>query len=897
MIHKISVENFGPFKDGFTVDFDSMSNGIWLIDGNDLDKGITSKNGIGKSMFYDAICYGIMGESIECEGIGKKLKDDLVFDNGEDDKKKPKMVVDIYVGDLRIIRTRNPNKVDVFIVKEDGTEERVTTTFSQDMIKSRLGVDWMSFKYLFRFGGGETGMGAFATSGIEFQRKVQDALVQADKFTKCLAVTREKIRDAKLGIENDVESISTFESMLKSTNYEIAETLEKIRKDAELKEKRLEEINAFLQENSHIDENYAAKMKEANELHVEISELNKKMADLKAQFDALKAKRSEKRKKESEVLAFISEIKDSLAGLEVEHSMNQRNTTKLKGDLEKAVHEKEENASVIASVTMYKDQLAGIEANIKQEEAAKLLCQKTIDVPMYEKPMDVKELQSRISRAENLIEELQSSKNELTDQIKRLNEIVADSNIAQNIFSIKKESMRHANMDLDGLVPGSTCNVCKNIITEEHIKEIQSDVNQKISDLQLEITDLEKRIQSGNEAKAEIGKLNEKISVIDLDIQRNQSSIKDFNNDLAISNTQRSKYELQVYEKDNAQKQLEIKMQNIGSYQKTYNEISEKLKRYDVDPSVFDTKLANIKLELESLAIKEKTIFESKCIKESNIRSSEEKTKELQAEINELSAEILKIKENAVQTEALLNEKKEKYKTCKEYFNSDPNSVIAILEQKKWLVEEMNNIKSNKSANDYNDFMDKRNKEKFNLEEKIANTNAHVDALNKLVPCLKVWENAFNNGIRPMVMSELLPVMNSEIVKWMSLLSGQQVGISFNEDMSLNIKDWTTGSPMKYAKLSSGMKMRVNLAVALSIRDAITMSSGCDMSIFVSDESADALDAAGMSGYAECLNEIARSRKVFVITHNPYMRAAVEPLSVGKINIIRQDKVSYVEVV
>lgn len=894
-IKKISVRNFGPFED-FSIDFENMNHGIWIIDGEDMDKGDLSKNGIGKSMFYDAICYGIMGRSIESEGCGSKSLDDLVSDfENPNGKKKNKMVVEIEVDDLRIVRTRNPVKLEVYRKEGDGQEVRLDSTFGQEMIESHLGIDWLSFRYLFRFGGGETGMNSYAGSGVEFHRKLQDSLVQAGKLTECLSITREKIRDSKSQAEIMFVQKQELSDRKTSIENEIHQLKVKMCELVDAQNKKIIDIQNEIKDMDTIDDAYLAKSIEKEKIEKMIADWTIEYNGITESFNSYK---SQKKQADDELKKYndeLSHCEEILSKLRYQYQARKDEANQFVEKMNNVMDEKSKHIRVISDFEILNEKRKAALENIEKLKSEKKICEKFISGNILPPPVDLEEISKKVLR---VTEESASEKKTIgayNDRMSVLKGSIALKNTVQHNISLLEEDIQK-NISLQSqIASGIKCDYCQSVLTEEHVSGVKEKTSCLLKELNLKLVEENAKLHDIEVLENELADILQKKDNLDISVSRLDNDIVRLNREHGNARVDWISYNQQQKELNERKLRIDDISLSIVSYEDMVKSYNEDMSKIDIDIEKFDISISAYKNKIENLANMIRN-DEDSCTNQS------QKVSYLQGmignatdTINILRSQMKDMYKKSVNLSNDINSSNEKIAAFCD-ITKKPSEIMVLLEKKKNLIDSLSELQKNNVEVAYKEFIDSKNVELNDVEATISNIIFKMNLSDSVMPMLKFWENAFNNGIRPMVMSDMIPLLNSQVAKWMSLLYGHQVGVEFNNDMSLRMFNWDDASELKYSKLSSGMKMRVNLAVALSIRETIAIASGCNMSLFVSDESADSLDAIGMRGYAECLEEISKTNCVLVITHNPHMKECLESRAFGKIWIKRVNGKSYVSV-
>ena len=88
-----------------------------------------------------------------------------------------------------------------------------------------------------------------------------------------------------------------------------------------------------------------------------------------------------------------------------------------------------------------------------------------------------------------------------------------------------------------------------------------------------------------------------------------------------------------------------------------------------------------------------------------------------------------------------------------------------------------------------------------------------------------------------------------------------------------------------YISLSGGEKRKINLSVLLALRDLLSFTDKNQLDLIFFDEVAENLDEEGIQGLHHLLNEIKKTKNVFVITHNKHLKTLLD--SAPRITIIK----------
>ena len=149
---------------------------------------------------------------------------------------------------------------------------------------------------------------------------------------------------------------------------------------------------------------------------------------------------------------------------------------------------------------------------------------------------------------------------------------------------------------------------------------------------------------------------------------------------------------------------------------------------------------------------------------------------------------------------------------------------------------------------------------------------------------MRFWEKAFSEqGLIKYIIRNILTYLNDNANYYLSYLTGNKYFIEFDDE--LNEKIETGGKLVQYISLSGGEKRKVNLAVLLALKDLLLFTDKEQMNLLFFDEVAENLDEEGISGLHSLLLEIKNKKKVFVITHNKYLKTLLD--SSPRVSIIK----------
>jgi DNA repair exonuclease SbcCD ATPase subunit len=162
--------------------------GLFFISGEVEDGTISSSNGAGKSAVFEALCWGLYGQTIRNVGKGDVVnrlvgRDCVVDVQFEDDQ-----------GELcRVVRYRNHTKYQNSLLFYKGDEELTLSEVkdTQDVINSVLGMNWLVFSTAVVFG--EKAQ-RFAEARDSEKKQVFDEILMLQKYQDAQKQVREDLR-------------------------------------------------------------------------------------------------------------------------------------------------------------------------------------------------------------------------------------------------------------------------------------------------------------------------------------------------------------------------------------------------------------------------------------------------------------------------------------------------------------------------------------------------------------------------------------------------------------------------------------------------------------------------------------------------------------------------------
>lgn len=173
---------------------------------------------------------------------------------------------------------------------------------------------------------------------------------------------------------------------------------------------------------------------------------------------------------------------------------------------------------------------------------------------------------------------------------------------------------------------------------------------------------------------------------------------------------------------------------------------------------------------------------------------------------------------------------------------------------------------------------------KTEYESLINKINTYTETKNnaeKKLEALKYWEKAFSEqGLIRYIIKNILEYLNSQVNKFLSILTNNAISLVFNEELEETIT--ANGREIKFMSLSGGEKRKVNLAVMLALQSVQRVLSKNNFNIIFFDEIGENVDDEGIQGIYNLLNSMKQDENkiIFLITHNSYLKNLLESSNV-----------------
>jgi DNA repair exonuclease SbcCD ATPase subunit len=897
---KFTAENAGPFQ-SVEIDFGSMA-GIWTITGSEADRGESFSNGVGKTALYDIVSYALTGRSIEGRNLPELVNDSIASGDA-----KGRMATEIVVDDMVIRRGVKPRKFQLLRGGED-----ITSTTSQDWLWREWRLNWDTFQFLMRFGGGESGDVGYSRSSAEFKRRIQDCLIQASRITDCLKTARSASNDLSrriIAVERDVAASGESVASIRQDIFELSCVVasENTRLVAE-QEKLLSLISKWRKfdftdalriaaEWSKLDkeiidaeESLEAARTSIEEAKGELDAIDRDMAKLERGITGIADGMIDESKLDDAVTGATDALK--MATLELDRMSDEVTNRDRR---EREMRECAEQAGKFrGQIERAKEELGNI---IEQDE---FLDGDSIAKRLTE--MRAKLAQDE-SRRERLMGSLGANASQRgSAQIKSHIAMVKES-ISRNTTRIiaLKEDRRAA----EAMEPGTTCCLCGSPVNDKSLGALLSRISDEIAGLSLEnekaastIEDLGKELDEAASAERDEAEDKKTLAKLQTSITTARSEIERTQAILDQHRTKRMEAERAAALRDDLERRIDSAKNMLEGVVVRQNRIEREIADVDREIKGKTRAVADARAVLD--AAKE-------SLEEARDANADAKRRiaEIKAEIRSLGKDRTKITEKIAKTEALiagiepsLRDAQKKQDALRYDDGSEPETAVFLEQVMKELKDarlRIKDIDAEMASSGSAKALARKKSDLAAAEEREKTCIISLDTSRDDLRHHGFWVEAFgSDGIRSLALKDLVPVLNDEVERYMNMLEGQRVRVGFADDLGIELRDWDTGRPISYARCSGGMKKRVNIAITCAFRETMRLASDCDLPLFIVDEAADALDEPGMIGFTDILQEISKDATIWVISHNPVLRSAVDAVASGCVHIEMSDKESRV---
>ena len=176
--------------------------------------------------------------------------------------------------------------------------------------------------------------------------------------------------------------------------------------------------------------------------------------------------------------------------------------------------------------------------------------------------------------------------------------------------------------------------------------------------------------------------------------------------------------------------------------------------------------------------------------------------------------------------------------------------------------------------------------------ESISAAQLEKDTNKTWYEVMRFWEKAFSEqGVIKYIIHNILEYFNERCNYYLSYLTNSKYFVEF--DRELNEKIETSGRLVQYISLSGGEKRKLNLAIMLGLKDLLLLTDKSHVDLLFFDEVAENIDEDGILGLHQLLLEIKKTKTIFVITHNKYLKTLLD--SSPRLSIIKHKGISKIK--
>jgi len=228
-------------------------------------------------------------------------------------------------------------------------------------------------------------------------------------------------------------------------------------------------------------------------------------------------------------------------------------------------------------------------------------------------------------------------------------------------------------------------------------------------------------------------------------------------------------------------------------------------------------------------------------------------------------------------------------KEDRDSYNDELNSLLSNLKRPEVSSKEFSSILEYKNL-----CRDETNYEdiKKELSDSIEEARKEQDFNKIWYEVMRFWEKAFSEqGIIKHIINNILEHFNDRCNFYLSYLTNSKYFVEF--DRELNEKIETDGRLIQYISLSGGEKRKVNLAIMLGLKDLLLLTDKSHVDLIFFDEVAENIDEEGIQGLHQLLMELKKTKTIFVITHNKYLKTLLD--SSPRLSIIKDKGISYIK--
>ena len=267
----------------------------------------------------------------------------------------------------------------------------------------------------------------------------------------------------------------------------------------------------------------------------------------------------------------------------------------------------------------------------------------------------------------------------------------------------------------------------------------------------------------------------------------------------------------------------------------------------------------------------------SKEIKDTNVNKANN-------QVNKYSDAITEAKNNAIVLQKEINTLNEELQNFIKVSEELARANIKLIENKKEQQKIKDRAESIKQKTNVDNELSKLKELQKKLDEQIetrSEINKNIELHNAVNELLK------DEGVKSKIISNYIPIFNSLIQKYMTLL---EFDISFTVDSQFNDIIKVGRDIVPYMSNSEGQKKRLDLAMLFAMRDLAVVKNSTNTNLLILDEIVDSsLDGEGIESFMKIMKEVSsEGTTVIVISHRSEMNDKFD----GEIIITKEGKFS-----
>lgn len=514
----LTIQNFMSIR---SVSIDLSNRGLVLINGINHDNKALNNNGAGKSSLLEALIYVLYGRTI------RGLKGDEVVHKIP--KKNTKVSLEVIDDDgtkYLIIRYRkhatNKNKSILFRNKTDITPK--SEADFNEYIVQLLQMDYTTFTSSILYSA-ESFKFTMATDAEI--KKTFDNMLSLDTLTKCLEITKERIKTANCSIQKVNDSVSSYNSQVATLSARVEEAKDlRVQYEATRKEKE----SAYKTQITELESEIADLAEESKELSILNQNLQKKLAKQEKLLNIHKKKAKQIVELKQELALIVQDKKAVETQIKSSNSTIKDNA-KRRERLEESVKKQENKKSVLLN------KMAELDNQVGQP------------CPTCGQPLTKESLEPAKEEYKERIKEHEDNIDEFVASIQSLNDSTASLN--KSIKSHKKHLSELA----------------------ESESEILS-VLDKFKDIEAELEKSEKLVKS---TQIKLNKYQSNIKLIDNDILNKENLIAKIQNDIQANAKDKNPYDITIKSLEDDKAEVEQHIEECNKELLKHKDTIEKL--------------------------------------------------------------------------------------------------------------------------------------------------------------------------------------------------------------------------------------------------------------------------------------------------------------------------------